>query len=322
MNLVPIYFLIGFLVIISVAFAEQSGSTNYNISSEITGGGGTAGSGSYNLSEASGQAIINETISASFNIKTGIISYGSNLAPTLNAVLNNDNPITLTACENTIVVCNGTVDDGDGYGDINFISAVIYHSSSTPGAADDPNIHYTNSSCEISGGYATTKKDYTCTFNMAYFSNNGTWTCNVTAIDFSNAQTTQIDTETVNLLKAVNVYENSVNYGVLEIGQTTTNDKNTTIQNCGNIQINVNLSGSDMSCTLNAIPVTKQRYNVTKYNAGYSSMANLTSTPTYSGLTVFDTQVSANITGNVYWALQVPEGVSGACSGNITFLAY
>ena len=312
------------LLVISVAVATSQSSNSYNVTSLINSGGNNSTSQSYNASQSSiGQTIINKSESQSYVSDFGSSQLsGENTAPTVTAVLNLGSAITLAACDNVTVICNGTIDDPDGYANIASASAVLYHSSSTPEAADDPNTHYTNSSCGLLGGYATTKKDYTCTSNMTYYANNGTWTCNVTATDYASATATATNNQTLNALKAINTYENSVNFGSLAPLDISTPNKNVTVQNCGNIPFYLYLSGTSMTCDIvGSISYHYIRYDTANYTATYDELFPLVETPVNTNLNIIDTTTGTNSTGKTYWSVKIPVGTKGICSGNITFLA-
>jgi len=58
------------------------------------------------------------------------------------------NPITLSAGVTTMVSCNISILDYNGFADIQTVNATIFHTLfSNQSAADDNNTHYTNSSC-------------------------------------------------------------------------------------------------------------------------------------------------------------------------------
>jgi len=56
-------------------------------------------------------------------------------------------PIDLSAGSASMVQCNAAISDDSGWENILSANATIWHSSSSEGAADDDNDHYTNASC-------------------------------------------------------------------------------------------------------------------------------------------------------------------------------
>ncbi|KHO45625.1 MAG: hypothetical protein QS98_C0009G0034, partial [archaeon GW2011_AR3] len=57
--------------------------------------------------------------------------------------------IELYPAQLTKVYCNATIDDGNGYIDINSSNATIFHTSNVSTDPDAPTAHYTNGSCRL-----------------------------------------------------------------------------------------------------------------------------------------------------------------------------
>jgi len=251
----------------------------------------------------------------------------TNAPPTVVSVLLEDNVtspsdvIDLVAGGTQLVYCNATVNDTNGYQDIASARAVIYHSTSTPGAADNNETHYTNGSCTLLAGSGISR-NVSCAFNMLYYATNGTWTCNITAFDLDNANGTGIDTANVSILVALNISTQILNYGNLAPLQESS-PLTETITNHGNVQIDLVLNGTDMPCTtVGTITVNAQHYNVTGTGTTYTTMTPLQ----YSAVT--ETQFNlpkrtdaAESTRNTYWKIIPPVGTKGICSGNVTIAA-
>ncbi len=252
-----------------------------------------------------------------------------NVAPTVsNVVLDDATPtpadqIDLSAGTTKTVTCTGVIDDQNGYDDIVSANATIWSSSSSETAADDNNNHYTNTSCVLSAGYDTTKKNVTCTFSMQYYADNGTWTCKIYGIDNSSAYGSATDTATVNSLIALDT-DATLDFGTLSTGETSSSDVNHTVRNYGNRPIDIQLNGTDMSCSvLGTIPVDKVKYSLT-YDTAYTNMTSLTTTMTLLSnfdLAVKTTDDATPISKDTYWKIQIPSGVKGTCTGTIQFTA-
>jgi hypothetical protein len=237
-----------------------------------------------------------------------------------------DTPVTLTAGDVKVVNCNVSVIDYSGYGFINFTNATFYHSTSSSGAADDNNTHYTNTSCAAvsqNGNYA----NFTCSFSVYYYALNGTWTCNATVQDNVSANVSLTNTSTVNALLALNVTP-LINYGNLPVGGTSTNQTEN-VTNIGNNAINMsvkgwgNVPGDGLAfiCAVGNITVGNERFS-TSAAATYATMTPLTANfQNVTGLTIAkqnDVNLKINTT---YWQLYVPPNPFGQCNGTIVFQA-
>ena len=109
------------------------------------------------------------------------VSYAA--APTLIAPTVTD-PVTLSAGSTTVVTCNTTFNDADGYPNVTVANATFWDAAaSTEGGADDENDHYTYTSCVIGTNTSITSAPVTCKFTVQYYSNNATWICKVNVWD-------------------------------------------------------------------------------------------------------------------------------------------
>jgi hypothetical protein len=234
--------------------------------------------------------------------------------------------ILLTAGGITAVTCNVTVEDYNGASDINYTSAVFYHSSSTPGAADDNRSHYTNTNCTETGAGGDFK-NFTCEFNVTYYAYNGTWTCNATAFD-ARYNGTGSNTTTMFEILALNVTTQVIDYGNMSVGDTSGN-RSANVTNLGNVDINVSVRGYGATdfdglafdCERGSISVENQRYSL---NVGddYASKTPLSSTFTHMGLTIPRQAASGTPpTSETFWQLYVPPNPFGECNGTLVFQA-
>ncbi|MGC8929462.1 MAG: hypothetical protein ACP5OZ_02960, partial [Candidatus Woesearchaeota archaeon] len=251
----------------------------------------------------------------------------SNSAPNITKIYIDDeitNPsgeIDLTAGSSKIVYCNGTISDLEGYDDIKNVSAVLYASGSgvLPTDSENNNTLYKNNTCSLSSGFETTKKNFSCAFNVLYYANNGTWTCNATTYDNSNAYSSSTNTTKINILVALNVSNAIIDYGILGPGETSPSSSQLTITNLGNIKIDLVLNGTNMSCNpIGSIFVENQHYNITGTDQSYDLMRALTLTPFTATDFDLDKRVTAESTRTTYWRIRIPAGVKGFCQGNIT----
>lgn len=231
------------------------------------------------------------------------------------------NPISLNAGSTKEITCNATFSDADGWANVTSVNATLWDAiSSTEGSVDDDNDHYTNSSCSIGTNTSTTEAPVVCTFNLQYYANNSTWTCKINADDGNATGSNQTNT-TVNSLLALNI-PSTINFGTMSLGSTSTNttENETVVENYGNIQIDVNLSGNDMSCNIGTIPVGNIKYSSVD-NTSYTSMTALTTSAVTLDLNVSQ-RTSTPSTKTTYWRIQIPNtGVGGSCTNTITFTA-
>ncbi len=262
-----------------------------------------------------------------------------NVYPELSNVTiqNNDSTLALIPNSTKFVFCSGLVTDYNGWVDVDHASAVFFDfANSTSGAADDNNLHYTNSSCTI-----TQEGTYTnwinCTFDVWYYANPGNWNCLITVNDSYNKLGYGNDNITVSSLLGLGLPD-YIDYGTVNATEVSL-ENISNVTNYGNVKINLSLSGygfaledgNAMNCTLGAIKnisIEHEKYNLTNSNPGVLDLSqfianytNLTSAPVVK---VFNLEYRQNDTFNeaintTYWRIYVPLGVAGTCQGNIIF---
>ena len=250
----------------------------------------------------------------------------TNVAPVVsNVVVNNGANIDLNAGTTKTVTCTGVISDGNGYDDISSASAVLYGPGVTYASGDDYNNHYTNSSCTLSAGYDTTKKNVTCTFNLEYFALPGTWTCNITATDTSSATGSSTNSANVTELIAVDV-DNSINFGALAAGATSPTGVAENIRNYGNVKLDMGGNGTDMTCsTRGTIPIGNIHVGLSASADYNTEMSPMTSTIAYDDTFDLNYKTDQNLSTYsskaYYFKVAVPEGVKGICTGTLQFTA-
>lgn len=136
--------------------------------------------------------------SSSINDWDLVLIGSSNSAPVVGSTEFNDafdsgdENITINYVGSHAVRCFGSATDANGNHDIDSISAVLYHSSSSAGDVDDNMDHYSINSCTFNQS-----GDYTCNTYMTLDALAGTWTCQVTVFDQESSSGTSTDTVTV-----------------------------------------------------------------------------------------------------------------------------
>ena len=232
-------------------------------------------------------------------------------------------PINLLESSTVTVWCNATISVSGNWkqNDVLSVNGTIWHSSSSEGAADDNNSHYTNSSC-FSTDVETTEVQTNCSFSLQYYSNPNTWTCKLGA--FMSKSDTSADNQTnttVNTLLALSI-PGTIDFGSMTVGQnsTDTTENVSAVENTGNVLMDIQLSGDAMSCTTGSIPVSNIKYSAVD-NTPYASMTALSENATTLGLNVSQ-RTDGVSTKDVFWKISIPNtGIDGVCSNTMTFTA-
>lgn len=245
--------------------------------------------------------------------------------------------IDLIAGSTRKVNCSGTIFDYEGENSLISVSAEFYDNlTSSYGAADDNNGHYTNNTCTIDRSYGNENESaYTCDLSVWYYAANSTWTCRVKATNAQSLTAFRSNHTTINSLLAVSLVD-TIDFGILNATQISA-EKRINVSNAGNIALNLSLRGYGqfendgfaMTCTLGQnISLRYTRYNLTKSNPGEISPAtfeaqykNLTSTDRINKFDLKPRQDDAQneATNATYWRIYVPVGAAGSCQGNIVF---
>lgn len=266
------------------------------------------------------------------------------VAPTVSNVLVDDadssiaNEIDLTPGSTTSVWCYAEIEDADGESDINASWAYLYLSSGDYTDADDPQNHYTNSSCVIDTSFGTANQaSVNCTFpSVEFYAVNGSWKCSMFANDSVALSSGPInDTTNVNNLLALDVADGALDFGKLAIGTDTgTSDTAKTVTNNGNTDLGIKLNvwgsilndGHSMDCTSGYLVPGDIRVHHTA-SIAYASKTPLASTnddgTEYSDLYKILRQTSGTTgsTDDLYFGAGVSSTGSptGTCSGNLMF---
>jgi hypothetical protein len=230
-------------------------------------------------------------------------------------------PIDLTLGSTKTVTCSATITDTDNWNNITTVNATIWDSiASTEGASDNDNEHYTVVSCDLGANTSATERPATCSFSLHYHANPSTWTCKIRSYNSTNDLASNSNGATVNQLVALDVVGTSINFGDMALNETSASDVSTTVQNVGNIRIDVKLSGDSFSCSSGTLSPETARYSATSGNS-YASMTELTGTAITLDLDIAKSTGSPS-TKDTYWKISIPNsGVGGSCSNTVTFSA-
>lgn len=240
--------------------------------------------------------------------------------------INVDQNIVLTAGSTKTVYCNVSVRDWNNYTDINTTTAELFHSTSSYGAADDNNTHYTNNNCGVSG-QAGNFKNFTCTFDVLYYAEPGTWNCSVFVNDTYGFNDTGFNTTTVQQVLALNVTP-LIDYGDMAV-DSYSNNETANVTNIGNVPINISVKGYGATegdglsfvCQVGNITIDNEKWSTSPAD-NYLAKTALSNNFANMSLTV-DKQTVPNtlMINTTYWELYVPPNPYGECNGSIVFQA-
>jgi hypothetical protein len=240
-----------------------------------------------------------------------------------------DDPIDLVANFTRTVVCNVTVRDYNGVGDIDTVNATFYdYAQSTLDSASHPRTHYTNESCVEEDVIDAVTALYSCTFEVEYYANPGTWTCHAYANDSFGVTTSLDENTTINTLIALMTPE-LIDYGdlpVLDISANVAAD----VVNVGNAPINLTLYGynntpSDglaMGCEQGNISYVNQRWSLTDELWDDMTVLDNAIPQMVPGLMIgHRNNTVEESTNTTNWKLYVSElGIPyGVCTGQVIF---
>jgi hypothetical protein len=240
---------------------------------------------------------------------------------TVGAVTINPSPIELTLGSTKFVTCNSTIADATDWNNIATVNATIWDTSaSTEGSANDNNNHYTNASCSLGANTSATERPVECGFSLQYYANPSTWTCKIRSYDALLLEASNEINVTIDPLIALDVTEATIDFGTLALGATSSSDVTATVQNTGNVQIDVNLTGSAFSCATGSLAQENIHYSASS-GIAYGSMTALSGTTANLDLNVAKS-TGASSTKLTYWKISLPaNGAGGTCTDTITFTA-
>lgn len=247
----------------------------------------------------------------------------NNVAPVVSAVtINGGSAITLTESSTKNVVLGATVTDTNGCSEISTVLGYAYRSGKgyglcdTSGEADD-NFCYPEVSCstsDCSGSVAT----YTCTAAIQYHADptdtatqypDDTWKDTIKATDDDTASHNLEVTSGVEMESKLTMdVSASIAYGSLSVGgKNDPLDKTTTVTATGNVGLDEELSGADMSDgNDHTIAVGKQVWALASSTA-YASGTALTTSPDEAELNCQKTIAYATPkTKDTWWGIEIP----------------
>ncbi|MBP9749687.1 MAG: hypothetical protein KBD21_03075, partial [Candidatus Pacebacteria bacterium] len=178
--------------------------------------------------------------------------------------------------------------------------------------------------------------EVTCTADIQYFADptdwgdysDETWEARLFIMDDTlNEASSTSDGAEVGSMLAMSVVSGDIAYGALEMGASTTEQTNasSTIQNTGNIAVDLELEGTDLVNGASTIPVGNQKFSTSSFTYSACIICGALS-GTASTLEVDlpkATTAETPVTDVLYWGIYIPTtGVSGATHrGQTTFYA-
>lgn len=267
----------------------------------------------------------------------------NNVAPTVSSVaLNGGSAMDLTENTTTSVTITGTVTDNNACGDVASVETSLYRSgvgwtSCDNDAEDDDNSCYAQVSCSVVGsgntcdGSSDASADYTCSVSVQYHADPTdtntvyeaeNWLSTVKATD-DDASTGNAEVSSgvqMNSLTALDI-TSTISYGTLGPGEAIDPlDQTANVTATGNVGLDVELSGTDMTSNGDSIAVTQQKYALAASTA-YADGTTLSTTETEAELNCSKTTDSVSPANkDTYWGIEIPADTpSGDYSGSDTF---
>ena len=262
----------------------------------------------------------------------------NNVAPSvISLILNESLDINLAEGNTTDVQVTTTVRDNNSCQDITTVETSVYRSGigyalCDTNAEDNDNYCYSQVNCNVVGGACSDSSDafvdYLCSVALQYHADptvSGTqfplenWRSTINVID-NNALSANlevsagVEVDTTSALDSTS----TINFGDLDIGEKNDPlDKVTVVTSTGNIGVDTELSGTDMTNGGSGlINVSYQKLSLTN-NTSYSGGISLTVTHTEYEINVLKTTNTINpATKNIWWGLEIPMGIPpGVYSG-------
>jgi hypothetical protein len=242
------------------------------------------------------------------------------------ATLNGGQNISLTPGTTTVVIATSSVFDFNGYTDLAHATATFYRTSVGASCTPDNNSCY-RMSTEAGNCSFTNCSGSSCVLSCSanvFFHADPTdfgtysgqeWFAFLEAEDvgggfgFNSSPGVELGT-----MRAITV-DSLINYGALEaLGDTGSVNPTTTVTNLGNVEIDIEVEGTDLTDGLSStIPATQQKFSTSTFTySGCISCAQISSSsPVEAGLLLTKpANITPPVAADVYWGIAVPFGIS------------
>ena len=242
-----------------------------------------------------------------------------------------DDPVDLTPNATTLVYCNVTARDYNGWADIVTVNATFYDAVlSSLEATNHPRTHYTNETCAAGTVLDANTREFICSFEVEYYANAGLWNCTAIVEDTFNISDSGTNSTTVNELLAI-ITPEMIDYGDIPVLDVSSNVI-ANVTNVGNRNINLTLYGynntvSDglaMGCEQGNITFQNQRWSLIDEIWDDMTILDNDAPQIVPSLTIFQRNNTIDETINqTNWKLFVEQGPGGTpfgvCTGQIIF---
>lgn len=263
----------------------------------------------------------------------------------INDNISGDDSMILTAENTTIIWCGADVFDLDGYPDIYNSWAVIWNSDMENdfvnySSSDDNRWHYTNNSCNITPvtGTPNVNARLNCTFVVQFFANYSQWNCTITVNDTGSQAVNGTDNATMEHLLALDVVNNSIDWGERAVDQDYDADLNVSVENTGNVILDLQLDSYhnasapspqelnySFNCSIGYIAVDQIVFNDT--NGGVYAQSTKLSNSSYINVSDFDLHPQTGLVTtsptnkSTYFGINIPSWptINGTCTGWMRF---
>ncbi|MBU1901875.1 DUF285 domain-containing protein, partial [Patescibacteria group bacterium] len=197
------------------------------------------------------------------------------------------------------------------------------------GAASSTDSHFT---CAPVTGSCTGATDhngqFACTADYRHYSRPSSWTVNAYISDNDGLNDTTSTSFTVVTTTAIAIIDPALDFGVLNLGATTTIDSTVMrVRNTGNVTTTLSTYGTDYTCdggSPGLFMVDKMKYS-TSSGRTYESLDKSLSTSLTSIGSILSAQTEVDTMSNnvhyeeIYWGLQAPSmGIVGQCTAGFT----
>jgi hypothetical protein len=231
----------------------------------------------------------------------------------------------------------GTVQDQNGYTDIDYVKAYLYRSDLDNTCPEDGNKCYYMYSCDITQGASEYQAIYSCPFSLKYWMDatdamsgedysDYYWQLEVVAVDLYGQSITNTS-RTLEVYSSVSLdIPESIDFGSMSTGESTTRLTNVeqVITQYGNVEQNVTVTAPSgiFACESGDIPLDHLKWSLSDVGYDHNQTTALSSEIVDTELRV-QKQISEILapTKTLYWNLSVPPGASGSCSVLIEILA-
>lgn len=246
-----------------------------------------------------------------------------------NVVLNAGNDISLLPGTTTRVYATTTATDLNGSNDLAYATTTFYRSGAAGGASCSPN----NNNCYVASGAqcdftscAGNSCEVQCYADIFFHAdptdtgstyNGQEWFAFIEVEDYSDGYDFETSIgQLMNTLRAIDV-NNAISYGSLAVSSNTGSyNASTTVENLGNVEINLEVEGTDMTDGVGAeIPADRQKFATSTFSYGVCTTCSQLSSTTPFELDVDLSKPTTNsppVSDAIYWGVEVPLGINSA----------